>query len=189
MKSLKQFIKESQEIHESLVGDVVRKLLDASLSWLEGSAKWVADHIVKTTAELWDTSKHITDKGWDILRTRSGYGGYGAPRDEYEYAKIMAGLHRGKDLEDELKYINDTFAKLKSEFGSNDDWIKISHVQRMQACFTALSNPKTSDKEKETALKELNHIKLLDKNKNGKYGLTKQIDDFLKDYEKHNKGK
>lgn len=189
MKSLTQFIKESQYIDESLIGDVVRKLLDTGLSWIEGSAKWVADHIVKTTAELWDTSKHITDRGWGILRTRSGYGGYGAPRDEYEYAKIMAGLHRGKDLEDELKYINDTFAKLKSEFGSNDDWIKNSHVQRMQACFAALSNPKTSDEEKETALKELNHIKLLDKNKNGKYGLTKQIDDFLKDYEKHNKEK
>ena len=59
----------------------------------------------------------------------------------------------------------------------------------MQACFKALSNPKTSDEYKEKALKELNHIKLLDKNKNGKYGLTKQIDDFLKDYEKHNKKK
>ena len=189
MKSLKQFIKESQEIHESLVGDVVRKLLDASLSWIEGSAKWVADHIVKTTAELWNTSKHITDRGWDILRSRSGYGGYGAPKDEYEYAKIMAGLHRGKDLDDDLKYINDTFEKLKSEFGSNADWVKNIHIQHMQLYFKALSNPKTSDEDKEKALNGLNRIKLLDKKKNGAYGLTKKIDDFLKEYEKKKKKK
>ena len=184
MKSLKQFIKESQYIDESLLGDIVRKLLDTGLSWIEGSAKWVADHVVKTTAELWNTTKHISDKGWDILRMRSGYGGYGAPRDIYEYAKIMGGLHKGKDLDDELKYIDETFKKLKSEFGNDDDWVKNIHAERMQAYFKALSNPKTPDEEKEKALKELNHIKLLDKNKNGKYGLTKLIDDFLKDYEK-----
>ena len=189
MKTLKDFIKESQEINEGLLGDIVRKLLDTGLSWIEGSAKWVADHIVKTTAELWNTTKHITDKGWDILRTRSGHGGYGAPRDEYEYAKIMAGLHRGKYLDDDLKYIDDTFKKLKSEFGSDDDWVKIIHIEHMQACFKALSNPKTPDEQRKKALNELNHIKLLDKNKNGKYGLTKQIDDFLKDYEKHNNKK
>ena len=88
MKTLKDFIKESQEINESLLGDIIRKLLDTSLSWIGSSAKWVADHVAKTTTELWNTTKHITDKGWDRLRFRSGYGGYGAPRDEYEYTKI-----------------------------------------------------------------------------------------------------
>ena len=187
MKSLKQFIKESQYIDESLIGDVVRKLLDTGLSWIEGSAKWVADHVVKTTAELWDTTKHITDKGWDRLRFRSGYGGYGAPKDEYEYAKIMAGLQREKDFNKRLKYIDDTFNELKDEFGSNYNWSKNFHVQTMQACFLTLSDSTATDEERKKALNELNHIKLLDKNANGKYGLTKQIDDFLKDYEKHNK--
>ena len=49
MKTLKDFIKESQEINESLFGDIVRKLLDTSLSWIGSSAKWVADHVAKTT--------------------------------------------------------------------------------------------------------------------------------------------
>ena len=45
------------------------------------------------------------------------------------------------------------------------------------------------DENRKKALNELNHIKLLDENANGKYGLAKQIDDFLKDYEKHNNKK
>ena len=118
MKTLKDFIKESQEINESLLGDIIRKLLDTSLSWIGSSAKWVADHVAKTTSELWNTTKHITDKGWDRLRFRSGYGGYGAPTDEYEYAKIMAGLQKEKDFNKRLKYIDDTFNELKDEIRS-----------------------------------------------------------------------
>ena len=193
MKSLTQFIKEAQEIHESLIGDVVRKLLDTGLSWIEGSAKWVADHIVKTTAELWDTSKHITDRGWGILRSRSGYGGYGAPRDEYEYAKIMAGLQKEKDFNKRLKYIDDTFNELKREFGNNSNWAAHFYEQKMKAAFITLSDPAATDEDKEDAKKILDDIKRkVEKNETGKYdkyGFVKQIDDFLKDYEKHNDNK
>ena len=193
MKSLKQFIKESQEIHESLVGDVVRKLLDTGLSWIEGSAKWVAEHIAKATAELWDTAKNLTDKEWDILRARSGYGGYGAPRDEYEYAKIMAGLQKEKDFNKRLKFIDDTFNELKHEFGNNSNWAAHVYEQRMKAAFITLSDPAATDEDKEDAKKILNDIKRKvendEKGKYTKYGFTKQIDDFLKDYEKHNNKK
>ena len=182
MKSLTQFIKESQEINESLLGDIIRKLLDTGLSWIEGSAKWVADHVVKTTAELWNTTKHITDRGWDRLWERSGYKGYGAPRNEYEYAKMMSGLHREKDFRKRLKYIDDTFDELEDEFGNKSNWAAHWHEQRMKTCFLTLSDPTATDKEKEDAKKILNDIKI--KDKNGKYGLTKLIDDFLKDYEK-----
>ena len=193
MKSLKQFIKESQYIDESLFGDIVRKLLDTGLSWIEGSAKWVADHVVKTTAELWDTSKHITDRGWDILRTRSGYGGYGAPRDEYEYARMMAGLQRERDFNKRLKYIDDTFDGLEGEFGNKSEWAAHWYEQRMKAAFITLSDPTAPDKDKEMAKKILDDIKRkIKRNETGKYakyGFTKQIDDFLKDYEKHNNKK
>lgn len=187
MKTLKDFIKESQEINEGLFGDIVRKLLDTGLSWIEGSAKWVADHVVKTTAELWDTTKNITDKGWERLRFRSGYKGHGAPEDEYEYAKMMSGLHREKDFNKRLKYIDDTFDELQNEFGSKSDWAAHWYEQRMKTCFITLSDPNASDKEKEVAKKILIDIKA--KDKNGKYGLTKLIDDFLKGYEKNNKKK
>ena len=43
VKELKDFIKESQEINESLLGDIIRKLLDTGLSWIEGSVKWIAN--------------------------------------------------------------------------------------------------------------------------------------------------
>ena len=187
MKSLKQFIKESQEIHESLVGDVVRKLLDTGLSWIEGSAKWVAEHIAKVTAELWDTAKNLTDKEWDILRRRSGYGGYGAPRDEYEYAKIMAGLHRGKNYSERIKNINDIIDELDHKSGNNSNWVVVMRVEQMKEAFNTLNDPKASDEDKKDAKHSLDLIKKFDKT--GKYGLTKQIDDFLKDYEKHNKKK
>lgn len=189
MKSLKQFIKESQEINESLFGDIVRKLLDTGLSWIEGSAKWVADHFVKTTAELWDTAKNLTDKEWDILRRRSGYGGYGAPRNEYEYAKIMAGLQQEKDFKKRLKNIDDTFNKL----GNTHNRAALYYDQQMKASFLTLSDPTASEEDKKDAIKILDDIKRkIEKNEDGKfakYDFVKQIDDFLKDYEKHNKEK
>ena len=189
MKSLTQFIKESQEIHESLIGDVVRKLLDTGLSWIEGSAKWVADHVVKTTAELWDTAKHIPDNEWTILRRRSGYGGYGAPRDEYEYAKIMAGLQQEKDFKKRLKNIDDTFKKL----GNTDNRAALYYDQAMKASFLTLSDPTASDEDKKDAMKILDDIKRkVEKNEDGKfdkYDFVKQIDDFLKEYDKRNKKK
>lgn len=187
MKSLTQFIKESQHIDESLFGDIVRKLLDTGLSWLEGSAKWVADHVVKTTAELWDTTKNVTEKGWERLRLRSGYRGHGAPKDEYEYARMMSGLHKEQNFYKRNQYIDDTFDGLEDEFGGKDNWVAHWYEQRMKSCFICLSDPDSTDKEKEDAKKILNDIKA--KDKNNKYGLTKIIDNFLKDYEKNNKKK
>lgn len=183
MKSLKQFIKESQHIDESLLGDIVRKLLDTGLSWLEGSAKWVADHVVKTTAELWDTTKNVTEKGWERLRLRSGYKGHGSPKDEYEYSRMMSGLHNEKNFYKRLSYIDDTFNEIEDEFGSNENWVAHWYEQRMKTCFICLSDPNSTDKEKEDAKKILNDILKKDKTKN--YGLGKIIEDFLKDYEKN----
>lgn len=187
MKSLTQFIKESQHIDESLFGDIVRKLLDTGLSWLEGSAKWVADHVVKTTAELWDTTKNVTEKGWERLRLRSGYRGHGAPQDEYEYSRMMNGLHTEKDFHKRLSYIDDTFNEIKNEFGNKENWLAHWYEQRMKTCFICLSDPNSTDKEKEEAKTILKDIIKMDKNK--KYGLGQIIEEFLKDYEKNNKKK
>ena len=61
----------------------------------------------------------------------------------------------------------------------------------MKAAFITLSDPTSTDEDKEDAKKILDDIKRKvesdEKGKYTKYGFTKQIDDFLKDYEKHNK--
>ena len=74
MKSLKQFIKESQEIHESLIGDIVRKLLDTGLSWIEGSAKWIATKSTDAVGEIWKTHRDVLTTTYsDFRRTYPQY--------------------------------------------------------------------------------------------------------------------
>ncbi len=74
MKSLTQFIKESQEIHESLVGDVVRKLLDTGLSWIEGSVKWIANKSTDAVGEIWKTHKDALINTYsDFIRSHPEY--------------------------------------------------------------------------------------------------------------------
>ena len=74
MKSLTQFIKESQEIHESLFGDIVRKLLDTGLSWIEGSVKWIANKSTDAVGEIWKTHRDILGTTYsDFRRTYPQY--------------------------------------------------------------------------------------------------------------------
>ena len=74
MKTLKDFIKESQEINESLLGDIIRKLLDTGLSWIGSSAKFIADHVVNATAEIWKTNKEaFIDIYKDFRRSHPEY--------------------------------------------------------------------------------------------------------------------
>ena len=105
----------------------------------------------------------------------------------------MAGLQKEKDFNKRLKYIDDTFNELKHEFGSNYNWASHFYEQRMKAAFITLSDPTATDEDKEDAKKILDDIKRkVERNETGKYdkyGFAKQIDDFLKDYEKHNDNK
>ena len=99
----------------------------------------------------------------------------------------MSGLQRERNFYKRNEYIDDTFDGLENEFGGKDNWVAHWYEQRMKSCFICLSDPDSTDKEKEDAKKILNDIKA--KDKNSKYGLSKIIDNFLKDYEKNNKKK
>ena len=107
--------------------------------------------------------------------------------------KKAAKLSKEKDFNKRLKYIDDTFNELKREFGNNSNWAAHFYEQKMKAAFITLSDPAATDEDKEDAKKILDDIKRkVEKNETGKYdkyGFVKQIDDFLKDYEKHNKKK
>ena len=101
----------------------------------------------------------------------------------------MAGLQQEKDFKKRLKNIDDTFNKL----GNTHNRAALYYDQRMKASFLTLSDPTASEEDKKDAIKILDDIKRkIEKNEDGKfakYDFVKQIDDFLKDYEKHNKEK
>lgn len=163
MKSLTQFIKESQEINEGLLGDIVRKLLDTSLSWIEGSAKWVADHVVKTTAELWDTTKgltkHISDHGWDMMRQESGVGGKGAPKSQEEFISILNGVAKDKPLNECVQTINDLYKEMEDEVEDKELLKTYLFTAPMNRAQGILTNKKSSKKERDEAIKVLEDIK------------------------------
>ena len=74
MKSLTQFIKESQYIDESLIGDIIRKLLDTGLSWIEGSVKWIANKSTDAVGEIWKTHRDVLTTTYsDFRRTHPEY--------------------------------------------------------------------------------------------------------------------
>ena len=68
MKTLKDFIKESQEINESLFGDIVRKLLDTGLSWISGSVKWIANKSADVVSDIWKTHRDVLTNTYSEFR-------------------------------------------------------------------------------------------------------------------------
>ena len=78
MKTLKDFIKESQEINESLLGDIIRKLLDTGLSWIEGSVKWIANKSADAVGDIWKTHRDV------LINTYSDF-----RRSHPEYTKSL----------------------------------------------------------------------------------------------------
>lgn len=156
MKTLKDFIKESQEINEGLFGDIVRKLLDTGLSWIGSSAKFIADQAVNATAEIWKTNKEaFIDLYKDFRRAHP------------EYSDILpARISSAQDMAAAYTVINydpDIPAKTKIEQASK--WIKSyknrtgksgaieAQVSKIAAdCYIGIcSNPNASDKDKKLA--------------------------------------
>ena len=77
-------------INEGLISEIILKILDASLSWIGASAKFIGDNLVSATGELWKSGKGMTKEFWDDFRERSHYKGDGMPRNERELTKYIA---------------------------------------------------------------------------------------------------
>lgn len=156
MKTLKDFIKESQEINEGLFGDIVRKLLDTGLSWIGSSAKFIADQAVNVTAEIWKTNKEaFIDVYKDFRRSHPEYNNILPARISSQQDAVEAYI--------DMFYDPNIAAKHKIEQASK--WIKRlktgggksgaveSQVARYAAdCYNGIcSNPKASNEDKKLA--------------------------------------
>lgn len=162
MKSLKQFIKESQEIRESLVGDVVRKLLDTGLSWIEGSVKWIANKSADAVGEVWKTHRDVLTTTYsDFRRTHPEYKflpetvntpeEYGSANTAFYYSDSVSVDHK-------IDKANKAIAKFKKLRG-NPESIKNLIVVEATDCYLGSKNPKATASDKAKADKFLKNVK------------------------------
>lgn len=158
-------------INEGLISEIILKILDASLSWIGASAKFIGDNLVSATGELWKSGKGMTKEFWDDFREKSHYKGDGMPRNERELTKYMAEIYKYNNLNEVKEFLEKYKDSLPSEFTINFLVGKAKEV---------LLNDKTPDSEKKEALKILEEAKK-------KYPkMQENIDKILKEYENKN---
>ena len=163
MKSLKQFIKESQEINESLVGDIIRKLLDTGLSWIEGSVKWIANKSTEAISDIWKTHRDVLINTYSDFRRSHPEYNKSLPRTLNTPAEFSAGLinvfydkNKSADHKIELatKLIKNTIDNGSSEEKGN------SIAMIATDCYLGISrSPEATADDKAKAKKFLQNIK------------------------------
>ena len=156
MKTLKDFIKESQEINESLFGDIVRKLLDTGLSWIGSSAKFIADQAVNATAEIWKTNKQaFIDVYKDFRRSHPEYNDILPARisSPQDMAAAYTSLFYNPNIPAKEK-IDTAYAQLKwyKNRAGKPGAIEAQVSNITADCYLGIcSNPKASNKDKKLA--------------------------------------
>lgn len=163
MKSLTQFIKESQEIHESLIGDVVRKLLDTGLSWIEGSVKWIANKSTDAVGEIWKTHRDVLTTTYSDFRR--AYPQYKflpetvKTPEEYTVGDIGIFFDDRISADAKINYANDLITKIKKRKGSKPGAVESYIAQKTALCYVGIiKNPKATVADKTKADKFLNTI-------------------------------
>lgn len=163
MKTLKDFIKESQEINESLFGDIVRKLLDTGLSWIGSSAKFIADQVVNATAEIWKTNKQaFIDIYSDFRRSHPEYKDILPARisNQQDMATAYSQLMFNPSIDAKYK-IEEASKHIKSYKNSGGKPGAVAaQVSRIAAdCYNGIcSNPNASNTDKQLAEKFLKDV-------------------------------
>ena len=164
MKTLKDFIKESQEINEGLLGDIVRKLLDTGLSWIEGSVKWIANKSTEAVGEIWKTHRDVLTTAYsDFRRTYPQY--KFLPEtvktpDEYAELNIAIYFNDSIPADDKINRANTLIANLKKRKGSKPGAVEAQIAIETSQCYVGIiKNPKATASDKAKADKFLNNIK------------------------------
>ena len=164
MKSLKQFIKESQEIHESLIGDIVRKLLDTGLSWIEGSVKWIANKSTDAVGEIWKTHRDVLTTTYsDFRRTYPQYKFLPETvKTPEEYAELNIAIYFNDSIPADVKInrANTLITKLKKRKGSKPGAVEAQIAIETSQCYVGIiKNPKATASDKAKADNFVNKVK------------------------------
>ena len=164
MKTLKDFIKESQEINESLFGDIIRKLLDTGLSWISGSVKWIANKSADAISDIWKTHRDVLTNTYSEFR-RSHPKYKFLPETPKTAAECAAGL-TASFLDDEepadvkIKRVTALITNIKKKKGTNPMVIKTNIADFAAQCYaTIISSPKYTNSDKAKAKSFLQNIK------------------------------
>lgn len=164
MKTLKDFIKESQEINESLFGDIVRKLLDTGLSWISGSVKWIANKSADAVSDIWKTHRDVLTNTYSEFR-RSNPKYKFLPEIPKTAAECAVGLTASflddeESADDKIKRASTLIANIKKHKGKNPMVIKTTIADFAAQCYVGIiNNPKSTASDKTKAKNFLQNIK------------------------------
>ena len=163
MKSLKQFIKESQHIDESLFGDIVRKLLDTGLSWIEGSVKWIANKSTDAVGEIWKTHRDVlTNTYYDFRRSHPEYN-KSLPKmintpEEFSVGLISAFYDNNKSTDHKIELATKLIKNTINSGSSNEKGNSIAMIAT--DCYLGITkSPKATADDKAKAKKFLQNVK------------------------------
>ena len=163
MKSLKQFIKESQEIHESLFGDIVRKLLDTGLSWIEGSVKWIADKSADAVSDIWKTHRDVLINTYSDFRRSHPEYNKSLPRtintpEEFSVGLISIFYDDNKSTDHKIELATKLIKNTVNEGSSDEKGNSIAMLA--SECYLGITkSPKATADDKAKAKKFLQDIK------------------------------
>lgn len=163
MKTLKDFIKESQEINEGLFGDIIRKLLDTGLSWIEGSVKWIANKSADAVGEVWKTHRDVLTTTYsDFRRAHPEYKflpeTVNTPQ-EYTVGDIGIFFDDRISADAKINYVNDLITKIKKRKGSKPGAVESYIAQKTALCYVGIiKNPTATNVDKTKADKFLNAV-------------------------------
>ena len=163
MKTLKDFIKESQEINESLLGDIIRKLLDTGLSWISGSVKWIANKSADAVSDIWKTHRDVlTNTYSEFRRSHPQYKFLPeAIKTPEEYGAINVAIYFDDSIpaDNKIEKANNIIRKFKNNKGNPDSINKLIVSEATDCYLGIISNPKATESDKTKAKKFLKNVK------------------------------
>lgn len=142
-------------INEGLIADIILKLVDASLSWLGGASKFIADKLASATKELWDSGKNLGDKFWKHYNSVYGTN-YDNPKNQNDLnTRIVKDILSERDTKKRGE-------KIKRLFGNSDIEVdaEFQYIIYMVDAFETIADPNASKADKKEANKKLDKIRI-----------------------------